>query len=282
MKIVAFCAIPFMLLFFSGCQTVETVLKEPRLSVHSVTMESVSFDGMGLLCKVQVENPNAFAIPFPEIGWDFFINDNAFLEGVLKEGGSIKARETTTVNIPLQFTYEGLFNTFSSLIGAGELAYAIGLDIVFPIPIIEAKTFHLDFEGAVPIPRLPSFSFAGIEAKNISLQSIDFSLNWKLENKNSFALKLDEFIYDFAVNGSAWAKGSVREGISAGAGETINIPLNISINSAQIAGEMFRLISGGGSVNYSCTGGLVLSSDLPGFQKTEMPLSLSGTTGIKK
>ncbi|ULQ60499.1 LEA type 2 family protein [Brucepastera parasyntrophica] len=408
MKRYVYCIFAACIVLLCSCETLETVFKEPKLSIKAVDVTGIDFNGIELTCRVNVENPNSYDIPFPNIDWDILINTNSFVQGEIQTGDRIKARKTTTVDIPIRLTYTGLFSTFKSLSGAEEVAYAIALGVSFPIPLLESKVFNLDFEGSfplpkmpeiafkafkiekvnfsgldllftvdienknsfaiptpeinwqyavlgipflmssiksdknlaakstssidigmhvsftellksvaslknkneaafamslgaafavpafegkeidieqlgsIPIPVMPKISFKGIKAKNIGLSSLDFTVSWEIENGNSFSLKLDQFDYDLSINASQWARGNIKENLVIAPNSTTEIPLDISIKSLQIVQEVTKLIMGGTSISYSSKGNLELSSDLPYFEKTSVPFNLSGSSKINR
>jgi len=59
-------AVLLVSLVFTTCQSLGSIFQEPLLSLHSVELAGLSFSGAQFLCKVNVENPNVFDIPFPD------------------------------------------------------------------------------------------------------------------------------------------------------------------------------------------------------------------------
>jgi len=395
-----------LVILITNCQSFNSIVQEPKLSLNSVEITGINFNGVNLVAHVNVENPNAFSIPLPKIDWELFINTASFIQGTLKNDKTIKKQDTVTLDIPLSVSYDGLYNSVKSLIESKEAAYHVALGITFPIPLIESKVYKLDFSGVIPLPQLPKLSpgsikiskmdFTGIELacgvnvenpngfpipfptlnwnydvngvpvvkssfagageiaagaagaalitvsvayadifkavdsakdigeakSNLSLAAglpiaalesaqnvldvpftlpilqppeitfqgiakkslsttMEFILNWEVNNKNTFEFNVDEFNYNFAVNNNAWAKGSMNNPpkIKA-AGKTV-IPLTVSVSALSIVKELVDVINRGASVNYSCTGNMALSSSLPGLDKINVPLNLQGSTRIQ-
>ena len=82
----------FLLLFifvFWGCQSFSSVVQEPKVSLNSVEIAGISINGVDMIVHVDVENPNGFSIPLPNIDWELFINKASFIQGTLKENKSI-------------------------------------------------------------------------------------------------------------------------------------------------------------------------------------------------
>ena len=406
MKFLKYTLLLFILVLLTNCQSLGSVLQEPKLSLNSVDLSKITFNGIDLIAHLNVENPNGFSIPLPKIDWELFINTASFVNGVITNDKTIKSRSTSTLDIPLSFTYEGLYNTISSLITTKEADFEIALGVSFPIPLIENKVYELNFKGAIPLPQLPKLSpgdikiskidFSGVELacginvenpnkfpipfpnlnwgydvngvqlfkstftgtgeiaagtagaalinvgisyadlfsaisslrnsgeangnlaldtgldmpflgnaksllevpgkipilqmpevsfKGISKKSLgttmEFILNWEIDNKNTFDFNIDDFIYNFKVNNNAWAEGKINNPPNLKAGGKTEIPLAVSISAVSIVMELVDIINRGSSVAYNCTGNVNLSSSFPGLSKLQLPLNLEGNTRIQ-
>jgi LEA14-like dessication related protein len=277
-----------LLSVFVGCQSVAPIVapkigaifSEPKLSINSVDITGIDFKGVKLLARVNVENPNSFSIPLPKIDWELSVNSSSFVNGSLENNDSIQSLGKAAIDIPLSLSYEGLYGSFSSLMETKEAAYDIALGLNFPIPLIEDKTYKLDFSGVLPMLQLPEISFLGITKKSLGT-TMEFFFNWEVENKNNYAFDIGEFIYDFQVGSSSWAKGSLDNPPQLKANGKTNIPLAVSISSAPIVRELVTIINQGSQIAYTCTGNMSLISELTGNDKLEFPVNLNGNTRIR-
>ena len=404
----------FLLLFvcvFWGCQSISSVVQEPKVSLKSVDVARITFTGVDLVVHVDVENPNGFSIPLPKIDWELFINTASFIKGSLPSDQTIKRRAKVTLDLPLSVTYDGLYRSFKSLAETKEAAYNIAMGISFAIPIIEDKVYHLDFSGVIPLPRFPKLSpgevkfskidFSGVElscginvenpngfpipfpklnwdygvngvsvikssfagageiaagaaglalisvsvsyadvfravdslrnageAKSnlslgikpedigfplpamdgvtggldipgsipilqkpeISFQGItkkslgttmEFFLNWEINNKNTFEYDIGEFSYNFSVNNNQWARGRMDNPPKVKAGGKTVVPIIATISAASMVRELVDVINRGLEVDYNCTGNMSLSGSFPGMDKLDFPLNFQGKTRIR-
>jgi LEA14-like dessication related protein len=266
---------------FTNCQSLRDLVQEPKVSLNRVDIARISLSGVDLVVRLDVENPNAISIPLPKIDWELFINTASFVRGSVKENQTIRGREKTTLDIPVSVTYDGLYNSIRSLVDLKEAAYEIALDVSFPLPIIADKVYHLDFAGVIPLLRRPDISFQGITRRSGGLGSMEFTLNWEVDNSNSFGFDIREFNYNFSVNNSQWAQGRIDNPPKIRANGKTVIPLTISISALSIVTELAGIISRGSPVTYSCTGNMSLSGELPGLDRLELPLNLQGNTQIR-
>jgi len=264
------------------CQSLQSVLREPVLSFRSAELVRINVTGVDLLFKVNVENPNPFTIPFPEIDWEFFINTNSFVSGAVEHGQYLTKQATTVVDVPVRFEYLEVFNTFASLRGSGQADYKVALDLKFTLPVLGDKVWHLEHEGVFPIFRAPSISFSGISVKNLSLTKIEFEAVWEVDNPNIFAMNIKDFSYNLSVNNSQWASGKIPGAPRIGAGGKTQIPLVFSIDSLSMVTSITRIITAGTDVTYSCSGNAGFGADLPGLDDYNYPLNLTGTTKLKR
>jgi LEA14-like dessication related protein len=263
------------------CQTLDMVFKEPQFSLHSIDLTSISFTGLDLLCKVNVENPNLIDIPFPEIDWELFVNTNSFIKGIIKNKSAIKSRKTTVVDIPLQITYADLAKAVKSLQDAKEVDYALSLGAKFALPIRGEKVFNLEHAGKFPVLKVPTVKFMGINVKNVSVRRLDFELNWEVENRNGFAMEVKELMYNFAVNKSQWAAGKVPGTPRIPPDTKVLVPLTFSINALSMVKDITAIIANGTDITYTCGGKLSLGGGMPLLGDIRMPFNFSGTTRLQ-
>jgi LEA14-like dessication related protein len=264
----------------SACQSLGAMFTEPRLSIRSMDITGINFTGFDMLCKVNVENPNPIDIPFPEIDWDFFVNTNSFLKGVVKNDNVIKSQRTTVVDIPLRMTYADLFNTVMSLKDSKEADYLFSMGIQFALPLLRNKVWRLEHAGTFPVLRVPALSFKGLVVKNMSLGKLDFELYWEVENRNGFAMDVKELAYSLAVNNSRWITGNVPGAPRLQPDQKTLIPLRFSLNNLAMVQDISAIISKGADVVYDCGGNMRIGGGLPGLGDFTIPYNLSGTTKL--
>jgi len=276
------CILAFSIsLAFTNCQSLSSLIKVPTFSLHSVELASINFKEATLLCKVNVQNPNRFDIPFPEIGWELFVNTNSFIKGVIKNNGSIKSNNTTVVEIPLSVVYTELFSSFASLIENKNINYKVTLDAKFSLADIANKVFHLEHDGNIPIPQVPSVSFKSIDVKNVSPTRLDFEVSLEIDNKNSFAMNVNNLSYNFVINNSQWSNGGVQNTRLNADGKTV-IPIAFSLNSIAMVTQIAQIITRGTDVSYTFTGDLSLGADLPGLKDLGTSYNIKGTTKLRR
>jgi LEA14-like dessication related protein len=272
----------FAVIFISGtCTTISGVVSEPGVSFNSVSLKGLSFSGVDMLAKVNVRNDNSFSIPLPELDWELFIAGGSFLKGTIKNSGKISARSTTVIEIPFSVPYEGLYKTMANLLQADEVAYKINTGLRFPLPVVENKTFRVEFSGTIPLLKAPALSFNGIKFNSINPARVEFVLSWSVENKNAFPISLESLNYELTVNGSSWAKGAAPAGLNLAPRKTTLAPVTVSVNALSLIREIAALAGSGKSAAFSCTGEASLRPALEGLEAFSLPFNFTGNTNFK-
>ena len=222
------------LLPLTTCQTMQALLIEPVISLHSVELTGIDFNGVDLLCIVKIENPNDIFIPFPETGWEFFINANSFISGTIRNNQRIGARSSTLIEVPVNLNYVSVFNSFASLIGTRQMNYKAAFALKFPLPVIGDRIMHLEHEGSVPLPQLPRLSAPSmrIESTDLTRAVLLFSLN--IENQNAFDLPAPNISYDFQLNRNPFLTGGVASVGPLAASSTTPLNFRLQVNYADL------------------------------------------------
>ena len=279
-KIVIAGAALFAIFSLSTCQSLNSVLREPRVSFQSAAITNLNFTGAQLLCKVRVENPNAFDIPFPETGWQLFINNNSFINGTVRNNQRIGARKSTIVNVPVDLKYFDIFNTFNSLRGSQTANYKIALALKFAIPVLGDKVFNLERSGEFPVLHLPIIRFVNLRVKNMSLTNLEVEVNWEVENTNNFAMTVKELGYNLRVNNSNWSNARVSNTPQIAANRKTTVPVTFSTNVLSMVSSITEIVTRGTTVNYALNGNFNLGPALQGLADINMPFDFSGSTRL--
>ncbi|MCL2180941.1 MAG: LEA type 2 family protein [Treponema sp.] len=237
-KILAVAALA-VILSLPGCQTLDIPLREPSISFHSAELLNVSFEGVQLLCKVRVENPNPIEIPFPQTGWELFISDNSFISGVINNNQRLRARGTAIVDVPVNINYLGIFNSFRSISGSTQVPYKIALAVTFSLPILGDKVFNLVHEGELPIPQLPRLSSPSMRVESTDLTRAVLLFSFNVNNPNSFQLPKPNITYSLLVNRTSFLNGGVEDNGPLAPNSTTPINLRLQISYA----DLLRVIS---------------------------------------
>lgn len=106
--------------------------RQPEVAVEGVRLGSIGLRGGLLLVNLRVTNPNSFGLSANGLRYDLAL-DRApepgdttwidFASGTYDRPFSVGARQTSTVEIPVEFTFAGLGSAGMSLIRSGTFEY---------------------------------------------------------------------------------------------------------------------------------------------------------------
>jgi len=118
-----------LLALLAGCGP---AFRQPVVTLEDVTVGGIGLQGGTLLVHLEVENPNRFALTANQLRYALSIADPAragdtvwidIAEGVHARPFTVGARETGTVQIPVEFTYAGMGTAVTSLLRRGTFEY---------------------------------------------------------------------------------------------------------------------------------------------------------------
>ena len=255
----------------------------PKLSPGQMRVSKIDFAGAELAWDINVENPNGFSIPFPKLNWDYGVSGVSVLKSSLGGAGVIAANAAGAALINVSVPYADVFRVVDSSRSSGEVSSNLSVDIDssegYPLVLLEGIKNMLEVPGTLPILQKPEVSFQGITRKSLGT-TMEFFLNWEVNNRNNFSFDIGGFDYDFMVNNSHWAGGRVENLPRLRANGRTIIPLTIAISTPAIVREVVDIINRGSNIAYNCTGNMSLLGSFPGLDEIELPLDLQGNTRI--
>jgi LEA14-like dessication related protein len=262
------------------CQTLSSIFRDPILSLQSVEIAKITFTGADLLCKVKVENPNPIDIPFPEVGWEFFINTNSFIAGTVKSNQSLRARKSTVIDVMVSFNYLEVFNTFKSLKGSKQADYRVALAAKIPLPIMGDKVFNFEHSGTFPVLQMPKLSKPSMKFDKLDFTKAELLFEVNIENPNSFDIPSPKMAYEYLVNKNSFIQSSIDSAAPLAAGVVTAVPIRITVNYAELFQKFASLKNLGEAPSL-----LSLKSDfsIPAFADEPSPLTeIAGSLPLLK
>ena len=110
-----------------------TGFKKPTIELEGISLGSVGLSGGTLMVNLRVENPNAIGFRADELNYELFLRSptsdaaspqwERLAAGTYDEEIVIGARETRTVQVPVEFRLSQLGPAASSVMRSGRLDY---------------------------------------------------------------------------------------------------------------------------------------------------------------
>ena len=265
-------------LLFTTCQSLQGVIQEPLVTLHSVELININFTGIEILCKLNVENRSPVPVPFPDIDWELFINDNSFLKGnIISHDTTLKARGTSIVDVPVSLTYVEFFNVFQSLRNSKSAEYKVAIGASFEIPVIGELAFNFEHSGSFPVLQIPKFTAPSFKIDAIDFTKVQVSFSVNVENENEFDLPAPQIISDFLVNRNPYLQGISVSAAPLAADAVTPLVVGLTVEYADLFRVFANLLNAGEVPSV-----LNLNGDfgIPAFAGELISQQISGTLPI--
>jgi len=271
-----------LLLAFTGCEQVQSMLDaapKPTAKIAGVRLDNLSIQDVTLGFDVDVTNPYGVTLPLANLGYALSSGGQSLLSGELADPGSIPARKTKRLAVPVKVRFMDVMNVLQGVRPGSVIPYEANLSLSANAPGFGPVTLPLKHTGNMPVPAVPEITLADVQWEKLSLTNASAKIRLGVVNTNDFALKLSKLNYALSLGGTEVADTSVSKAVNfskKGDQQTIEIP--ISIKPINLGMAFFNMLSGEGS-GYRIHGDML--TDTP-FGKLNMPYDSTGNTVFKK
>ncbi|KAE8697250.1 Late embryoproteinsis abundant protein Lea14-A [Hibiscus syriacus] len=129
-------------------------VKKPEADVTDVDLKHVSRQNIEYEAKVSVNNPYSHSIPICEIFYTFKSAGREIASGKIPDPGSLKANDTTMLDLPMKVPYNILVSLAKDIGGDWDMDYELGVDLTIDLPILGNFTIPLSKKGEIKLPTL--------------------------------------------------------------------------------------------------------------------------------
>ncbi|MBO6651914.1 MAG: LEA type 2 family protein [Balneola sp.] len=257
-----------------------TSIQKPDLSVNDVRISDASLSDLELTFDIEVDNPNSIAINLTSYNYDFLISDRSFVSGDQSLSTEILSTNKSIVQIPVRFTYEELFKTFSDIRDQDETEYELNSVIGVNLPVLGFTEIPLKKSGVIPVIKPPKVSVSRLSVKNLSFTKADLELILNIDNPNAFGISLRETDYTISINGLESISGKSLNPIEIKEKNSGTISVPVSLNFIQLGRSAYNLIKEDQPLEYILSGSTDVESTLPFFKTSSYNFDRSGTVNI--
>ena len=279
-KILIFLGLTFIL----GCASVQKLMniKKPGVSVQDVRVTHLTFTSIDLSFILAIENPNTLSISLAGFDYNLILDNNSFLKGEQEKTVSIESRSTSQVEIPLQLTFQEIYNTFSSLSKKDSSEYEAKFGLNFNLPILGNTRIPINKKGKIPLLRLPSVRISSLKLKKMGITMANLELDLQINNSNPVQFLLNQFQYNFQVAGNSWANGITNEKIAINRNSNSVIKIPIELNFLQIGQSAYQLINGNNQIDYQFDGSINFDTSSDLLKNVNLPINTSGKIDLTR
>ncbi|XP_058745547.1 desiccation protectant protein Lea14 homolog [Vicia villosa] len=126
---------------------------KPEASLSDVDFTRVTMNNVEYLAKVAVHNPYSHPLPICEINYSFKSATREIASGRIPDPGSLKAKDTTMVDVPVKVPYSILMSLAKDIGADWDIDYQLDLGLVIDLPVVGNFTIPLSRKGEVKLPK---------------------------------------------------------------------------------------------------------------------------------
>lgn len=119
-----------------GCSTIgRQVFKQPAVQLQDVRLTGLGVAGGNLDVVLRVYNPNGYRLDATRMHYQLKVDTIPVAGGEITAPNRFAGGDTTTVHIPVQFTYAGVGAAARELTQTGAVLYTVVGDLTVDTPI---------------------------------------------------------------------------------------------------------------------------------------------------
>ncbi|MDQ6769232.1 MAG: LEA type 2 family protein [Gemmatimonadota bacterium] len=109
--------------------------REPIVSFKDLRVRGLGLSGGSLDAYVNVYNPNGFRLDATRLTYNVQVGQNQLGTGALDSRFTVQSNDSTTIRIPIDFTYAGIGAAASQMMQSGSVPYTITGDVTVATPL---------------------------------------------------------------------------------------------------------------------------------------------------
>jgi LEA14-like dessication related protein len=118
----------------AGCSTLgKAAFQQPVVNLKVVAVQGVGLTGGQLAVKLNVYNPNGYRLDATRLSYNVQVGDSGtgvnLATGILDSQFTVQSGDSTTVTIPVSFTYAGIGAAGRQLLNSGAVPYRVNGDV---------------------------------------------------------------------------------------------------------------------------------------------------------
>ena len=250
-----------MLSLLSGCG----VLGKPSANIVDAKLADLSLEGVTLALKVDVKNPYPIAVPLTNVEYALSSKQESILTGAITNPGSIPARGSKTLEVPLKVKFADVLAAVEGLKLGAVVPYAVNMNFNLDVPGGEKLSLPLTKEGELPIPSVPEVRVNEVRWDEVSLLNAKGMIKLDVTNTNEFDVGLSKFAYAMSVGGTEVVSGKLSDAASLSPGQTKTLEIPVKISPASLGLAVVNMLKSS-KPSYEIVGDLGLKTRFGNFE----------------
>ena len=109
--------------------------QEPIVTFKDLRVRGLGITGGSLDAYLNVYNPNGFRLDATRLTYNVIVGQNQLGTGALDSRFTVQSKDSTTVRIPIDFTYAGIGSAATQMMQQGSVPYTITGDVTVATPL---------------------------------------------------------------------------------------------------------------------------------------------------
>ena len=128
--------ISLLAIIVTACASVgRAAFREPVVTYKDAVITGLGLSGGSLEVVLSIYNPNSFRLDGTGLTYRIAVDSVPFGNGSLSDRFAVQEGDSTTVRLPLSFTYAGVGQAGRQLIETGSVQYTVSGEITVGTPI---------------------------------------------------------------------------------------------------------------------------------------------------
>ena len=131
------------------------VTKPPQVDMASMKIGNINPNRAEIVVTINVENPNVFEISPPIITYDYHLNRNSFIRGIIEGENLLAASSVTPVVFRLFVSYSDLYRSYRQLRTSNltEIPSFLTMTCDYKNPNFTWEVLNFELAGTLPLIR---------------------------------------------------------------------------------------------------------------------------------
>ena len=120
----------------SACATLgRGVFQEPIVHFKDLRVRGLGLTGGSMDVFLSIYNPNGFRLDATRLTYNVRVGENEIGTGALDSRFTVQENDSTTVRIPIDFTYAGIGGAARQMMQSGSVPYTVTGDVTVATPL---------------------------------------------------------------------------------------------------------------------------------------------------
>ena len=109
--------------------------REPIVTFKDLKVRGLGLSGGSLDAYLNIYNPNGFKLDATRLTYNVKVGENQLGTGALDSRFTVQDNDSTTIRIPVDFTYAGIGGAARQMMQSGSVPYTITGDVTVATPL---------------------------------------------------------------------------------------------------------------------------------------------------